>query len=219
MNPITHITHALAAACTLALVSCTSGGLSPSGFLRNYTQLDSGHGTADAAAAFVKPGVDFNKYDSVMIDPVATIVASPAVAPAVKEQLAAYLAEAFRTQALANMTVVASPGPSTLRLRAALTDVIGGQQTGRPITTVHTNPQTTLTGRLGSQEIASFISNVRFESEILDSTGGERLTALIDHRIGVKREAKPETTWAAVRSANQQGAARLWRLFREARGH
>jgi hypothetical protein len=76
-----------------------------------------------------------------------------------------------------------------------------------------------LSGKLGSAELADFISNVSFEGEILDSASGERLSALIDHRIGVKREASPETSWASVRSATNQGAARLWQRFATARGN
>lgn len=219
MKPSQLIGSVIAAGIALALASCSTGGRSPSGFLRNYSQLDSGYGTADAVAVFVKKDVDFRKYDSVVFDPVTTVIATPGISPEVKDQLAAYLSEALRSQASGNLRVVGSPGPTTLRVRAALTDVIEGQRAGRPVTTVHSSPRATLSGRLASQELASFISNVGFESEILDSATGERLSALSDHRIGVKREATPDTTWAGVRSANEQGAARLWKRFNAARGN
>jgi len=210
---------ALTAALSLAVSSCSTGGRSPSGFLSNYSQLDAGYGTADTVASFVKPGVDLKKYDSVMIDPVVTVVAAPGISAEVKDQLAAYLAASLRSQATAGMKVVGSPGPTTLRVRTALTDVIEGVKGGAAVTTVHSNPQATLSGKLGSAELADFISNVSFEGEILDSASGERLSALIDHRIGVKREASPETSWASVRSATNQGAARLWQRFATARGN
>lgn len=209
----------LTAGMSLMVFSCTTGGRSPSGFLTNYSQLDAGHGTADTVASFLKPGVDLGKYDSVMFDPVVTVVATTGIRAEVKDQLAAYLASSLRSQATGKMRVVGSPGPTTLRVRTALTDVIEGVSGGAAVTTVHANPQATLSGKLGSAEIASFISNVSFEGEILDSATGERISALIDHRIGVKREATADTTWAAVRSATNQGAARLWQRFATARGN
>jgi hypothetical protein len=219
MKPSQLIVSVIAAACTIALASCSTGGRSPSGFLSRYSQLNAGYGTADAVAVFVNPDADFRKYDSVMFDPVTTIVAAPGISAEVKDQLAAYLSEGLRAQTASGMRVVGSPGPTTIRVRTALTDVIEGQRSGKPVTTTHANPRATLSGRLGSEGIAAFISSVGFEGEILDSVTGERLSALSDHRIGVKREATPATTWAGVRSATNQGAAKLWARFTAARGN
>lgn len=205
------------AGAALAVTSCSTGGRSPSGFLGNYKQLDAGYGTADALSSYVKPGVDLKKYDSVIIDPVTTVVATPGVSPEVQSQLAAYLGDSLRTQLSGKMKISGTPGPSTLRVRTALTDVVEGQKAGKPVTTVHTSPTAALSGNLGSDAVAAFISNVSFEGEILDSVTGERLTALCDHRLGSKREATAATSWAAVRSGANQGAARLWQRFTAAR--
>ena len=126
MKP-TLLLAAAALAATLGLVSCSTGGRSPSGFLGNYAQLNSGYGTEDAVSAFVNPEANFRKYDSVMFEPVTTVVASPAATPAVTDQLAAYLSEALRKELGARMAVVGTPGPSTMRVRVALTDVIEDQ--------------------------------------------------------------------------------------------
>jgi hypothetical protein len=203
----------------LPVSSCSTGGRSPSGFLDNYSQLDLGYGTADTVASFLKPGVNLQKYDSVMFDPVTTVVATTGISTEVKEQLAAYLSASLRSQVSGNIRVVNTPGPTTLRVRTAFTDVIEGVKAGPAITTVHSNPQARLSGQLGSAEVAAFVSNVSFEGEILDSVTGERISALIDHRIGVKREATAVTSWASVRSATNQGAARLWKRFETARGN
>jgi hypothetical protein len=204
---------------SLMVSSCSTGGRSPSGFLSNYAQLDAGYGTADAVAAYLKPGVDLKKYDSVIIDPVTTVVAAPGISSEVKDQLAAYLSGSLRSQAPATLKVVSSPGPTTLRVRTALTDVIEDSKSAPAVTTVHSAPRATLSGKLGSDQIANFISKVSFEGEILDSSTGERLSALSDHRIGAKREATAATSWSAVGSAANQGAARLWQRFSTARGN
>ncbi|RYD32548.1 MAG: DUF3313 domain-containing protein [Verrucomicrobiaceae bacterium] len=217
MQNITRLALLSAAGAALTLSSCSTGGRSPSGFLSNYAQLDGGHGTADAVSAYVKPGVDLKKYDSVIIDPVTTVVAAPGISPQVKDQLAAYLAGAVRSQIGGELRIASAPGPTTLRVRTALTDVVEGQTSGKPVTTVHSGASATLTGSLGSPEVASFISNVSFEGEILDSVTGERLSALADHRIGAKREATTTTTWAGVRSAINQAVGKLHSRFNAVR--
>ncbi len=201
------------AGASLSISSCSTGGRSPSGFLGNFKQLDAGYGTADAVSSYVKPGVDLKHYDSVIIDPVTTIVATPGVSAAVTDQLAAYESEALRGQLAGKMKIVSVSGPGTLRVRVALTDVLENHRSGSAVTTVHSDAKAALSGNLGSGTVAMFVSNVSLEGEILDSVTGERLCALCDHRIGAKREAGANTSWAAVRSATNQGAARLWNRF------
>jgi hypothetical protein len=209
MNHFTRLGMLATAGAALAVSSCATGGRSPSGFLSNYQQMNAGYGSADAISAFVKPDVDLKKYDSVIIDPVTTIVATPGISPAVKDQLAAYLGDALRGRLAEDFKVVSVPGPTTLRVRTALTDVIENQQVGKPVTTVHTAARATLTGTIGSAEVATFVSNVSFEGEIIDSLSGERLLANTDHRLGKKREASATTTWAGVRSGVNQNVSRL----------
>jgi len=203
---------------SLTVASCSTGDRSPSGFLSNFSQMDAGYGTTNAVSAYLKSGVDLKKYDSVMIDPVTTVIAASGVSPEVTAQLAANLEDALRSQATVNLKLVTTPGPSTLRVRAALTDVIEGGRGRNAVTTVHTNPRATQVGKLGSPELASFISNICFEMEVLDSLSGERIGALSDHRIGAKRNATASSTWAGVRSATNQGIARMWKRFMDARG-
>jgi len=216
MNLITRLGMFATAGAALALSSCSTGGKSPSGFLSNYAQLNAGYGTANAVSSFVKPNVDFKKYDGVLIDPVTTVIATPGIRPAVTDQLAAYLAESLRSQMPGRLKIVSVAGPTTLRIRTNLTDVIEDQKAGKPVTTVHPSPAITLSGPLGSPTVASFVSQVSFEGEIVDSVTGERLMALIDHRLGAKREATASTSWASVRSAIQQGVARLRERFNTA---
>lgn len=214
MNTITRLGMFAAAGAALALSSCSTGGKSPSGFLANYAQLNAGYGTADAVSSFVKPGADFGKYDSVIIDPVTTVIATPGISPAVSDQLAAYLGGSLHSQMSSGLKIVSVPGPTTLRVRTGLTDVIEGRKAGQPVTTLHPDPKITLTGNLGSANIATFVSQVSFEGEVVDSVTGERLVALVDHRLGVKREATATTSWASVRSAIHQGVGRLRERFK-----
>lgn len=218
MKPIQKIGLIALAGAAFALNSCSTGGRSPSGFLTNFSQLDAGYGTQDAVAAYLKPGVDLKKYDSVIIDPVTTVVAAPGISAAVQDQLAAYVGASLRTQLAGKMKIATVPGPNTLRVRTALTDVIPGNAAGKPVTTIHSHPQVALTGKLGSAEVAAFVASVSFEGELLDSMSGERVSAMCDHRLGAKREVTADTTWAEIRSGANQGAARLYQRFIAARG-
>jgi hypothetical protein len=197
----------------IAISSCSLGGKSPSGFLTNYAQLNAGYGTADSVSSYVKPAADLKKYDSVIVDPVTTVIAAPEISPAVSAQLASYLASSLNDSSASRLKIVSTPGPTTLRIRANLTDVIEGKKPGEPVKTIHLAPRATLTGTLGTAAVAAFISDVSFEGEVLDSVTGERLVALIDHRLGNKREATPATTWAGVRSAVNQGVIKLRARF------
>jgi hypothetical protein len=218
MNLIQRTGILLTAAAGLAVSSCTTGSSSPSGFLTNYRQLDGGYGTADAVSAYIKPGVDLKMYDSILIDPVTTIVSSPGVDTRVAGQLAAYLGDALRRECKGVLKLTSVPGPTTMRVRTALTDVIEAQSSGTPVKAVHPAAQATLDGDLGTAEIATFISKVSFEGEVLDSVTGERLMAKVDHRLGSKREATPKTSWWEVRRLVDRGAADLFARFESLRG-
>ena len=120
------------------------------------------------------------------------------------------MSASLRAQLAGKMKFVGVAGPSTLRVRTALTDLVERRNPGTPVTVVHASPRATMTGSLGSDAVATFVSNVSFEGEILDSVTGERLAALSDHRLSAKRKATAATPWATVRSNMSQGAARLW---------
>lgn len=168
--------------------------------------------------SYLNPEMNARGYHSLMIDPVTTVIASSAVSPQVAEQLAADLQNAMHDEFKQHITIVSVPGPGTLRLRAALTDVISGHPVvGKPVTTRHISPRETLTGKIGDQTLAAFITKVSFEGELVDSVSGKRLAALVDHRLGTKREATADTTWASVRSGASMGAKKLAQRFLRAR--
>lgn len=202
----------------LILSSCAVK--SPSGFLSDFDQLDAGYGTTDAVAAYAAQGVDLKAYHSLVVDPVTTVIANPSVDPQVAEQLAAYVDESLRAEFGKHIRIVSQPGPGVLRMRAALTDVVSGvKPLGKPVTTRFASPRVSYDGKLGSDAAASFVSQVAFEAELVDSSSGRRIAALVDHRLGNKREATANTSWAAVRSGAGMGAKKLSQRFVNARGY
>lgn len=205
---------AAAAGLTLLVTSCGTGGSSPSGFLSNYSQLGSGYDPAGGVAVYSSQSADFKDYDSIIFDPVTTIVDAEKVDPQVVTQMAAYLQRSLSSELGRELRLVGEPGPRTLRIRTALTDIISGVTATSPVTTVQVNPKATLSGPVGSA--ASFIASVSFEGEILESTTGKRLSALTDQRMGAKREVTSSTNWTAVRSMVEEGSKRLAQRLRGA---
>jgi len=203
------------------LSSCASSTKSPSGFLSNYQQLGSGYQTADAVAGYIDPKIDPAKYDSIIIDPVTSILAhSQDVNSAAVEQMAAYLQESLRSELGKKLRIVNTPGPTTARLRVAMTDMVEGAAAGTPATKVFQNPKARLRGAIGSKQTADFISKVSLEGEIVDSVTGRRLLASSDQRFGVKREVTPSTDWRAVKTMIDKAAANFReRLEEMARQH
>jgi len=209
-----------AAAGAVLITSCGSSTTSPSGFLGNYQQLGGGYQTADAVAGYVDPNIDPDKYDSIIIDPVTSILATRDVDAATVDQLAAYLEDSLHAELGKRLRIVNTPGPTTARLRVAMTDVIEGQQGATPVTRVIQDPKARLKGAIGSQKVADFISKVSLEGEIVDSVTGRRLLASSDQRFGVKRKVTTSTDWRAVEKMVADAAANFReRLEEMAREH
>lgn len=208
MKPLHCLSCLAGLAAVLLLPACTpTGGNSPSGFLSNFGQLGSGYDTAGAVAAYRNPKADFRDYDTLIFEPVTTIIDGDRVDPRAAEQLASYLAASLKSELGEELRLVGVPGPRTLRVRVALTDVVEGVAPTNPVTTVQVNPKARLKGAVGSD--APFIAAVSFEGEVLDSVSGERLSAVSDQRLGAKRRVSKATDWVAVRAMVEDGADNL----------
>jgi len=90
---------------------------------------------------WAKPGADFGRYERVMMDPVSVAYKRPphsgtvepdlgrgnfALSESQMDDLKRYFGEAFEKQLskLDNFTLVAAPGPATLRVEAAIIDLV-----------------------------------------------------------------------------------------------
>lgn len=199
----------LPAAASLALfaTSCTST-TSPSGFLTNFNQLGGGYSTAESLAVYSAPGLDVTDYDSIYIEAPTTIIDVDKHDPRVAEQLSAYVVRALRSEYGKQLRIVGTPGPRTIRVRTALTDIVEGSNPTNPVTTTYSAPKAPLRGAVGSA--APFISSISFEGEALDGATGERLAAMSDQRSGAKRDhIDASTDWVAVNTMVETWAANM----------
>ena len=108
-----------------ALAACAgTGGVEPSGFLDDYTQLKPGRAD-QAQLVYIDPEADFSPYEKVLIDPV-VVWERTAGSDASGEELRSLaddLGAALREQLELEFELVESPEPGTLRIRTAITRV------------------------------------------------------------------------------------------------
>lgn len=181
----------------LAIAACATKS-SPTGFLNDYSKLKPNPFFADLA--WVAPDADFSKYDSMIIDPVVVYGERAAALPeAERNNLANQLRNSFVRRMGSRFNIVDSTGPSTLRLRMALSDVDATSPKMNTVTTVL--PQARLIGE--AQRMATgtqnFAGSTAMEAEFLDSSTGKQIAAGVDRQFGKKRLSTSASKWGEVR--------------------
>ncbi|MCJ7600792.1 MAG: DUF3313 domain-containing protein [Desulfobulbaceae bacterium] len=207
---------------TLFLAGCAASGMKDvkqSGFLGDYSQLKPG---ADdrAALVYMKPGVDFKKYDSVMFERV-TVYLSPeaesqAIDPTMMKELTDYYQTALINAVKDGYKVVDQPGPGVLRVKVAITDMKPSNPTANTMSSiipvgmvVSAATKATTGDNLGTGEAAT-------EMEFLDALSGERLAAAVDRRQGGKMAFRGK--WEDTKQAFDFWSKRFRERLDEARG-
>jgi hypothetical protein len=126
MKTVTKILMFVVIGLSLALTGCASGP-KQSGFLGDYYS-NLGPGPKDGVKyRWLKPGVDFSKYNKLMIDSVVFYYAPDSEDKGIDGEQMKELTDAFNTE-LVNVLkdsypIVAEPGPDVARIKIALTNV------------------------------------------------------------------------------------------------
>ena len=112
---------------SLTLMACASQGGGQSGFLKDYYKKMQPGPEDGAKLRWVKPGVDFGKYNKVMLDSVVFFLAEESEYKGIDAETMKELSDAFNL-AMVNAVkdkypVVAESGPDVLRVRVALTGI------------------------------------------------------------------------------------------------
>jgi len=210
-------------AAPLVFPGCTAtrgrrGAPEESGFLRNYSQLQE-NPEYPAARVYVRPGVQWSRYNSVQLDSVGLWAdeSTADISPEDRQMLTDTLYQSLYTDLSKYFTVTNQAGPNTLRLRVALTQVKGAKPVLRTVTTVI--PQLRLAGSLIglAGDTATMVGSATVEMEVLDSVTNERLAAAVDDRAGTKVlfAKRAYTTWGDVQAACSYWSGRIsWQLAR-----
>ncbi len=118
---------ALSMALALSASSCASVQ-KPSGFLEGYYKdMKPAPGLEGSWMSWVKPGVDFKKYDKLMLDGVVFYLSPDSVDKGIDPDIMKDLADTFNLDMVNavkdNYPIVAEPGPDVMRIKFALTGI------------------------------------------------------------------------------------------------
>lgn len=193
----------------------TKGTPEPSGFLGDYSQLQSG--LADRANLYYqKPDVDWTKYTKIWIKPVELWKSGNPDSPMGKissenQQTLIDLTHTALYNALSkNFTMVESGGSDVLIVHAAITDAKKSKPVIGAVSSIYLPLKVV---GLAKQSIAGTgigVGSITIEAELLDGASNERLVAVVDSRSGTEAvRSKFSGTWGDVEKSLDWWAARL----------
>ena len=160
-----------------------------SGFLGDYSQLKPGP-DGGAKLLFLKEGVDFSKYDKIMLDQVVFYFSPNAKNKEVNPEQMKELADLFHKavfEALGSAyPLVDQPGPGVMRVRVAITDIDLPNRALNTVTTVVPIGLAISFVKKGATGKGSFVGEISMEMEVLESVTNERLAAAADRQAGGK---------------------------------
>jgi hypothetical protein len=185
-----------------------------SGFLTDYPRFKAG---VEGRVNFVyfKEGVDFSKYNKVMMDHVVFYFKKDSKYEGIHPDVLSELAEAFHESVFEALQgaypVVDSPGPDVMRIRVAITDVVPSKPGVNLVTTAMPGGFAVKAIKKAATGSHSFVGNTAMEAEILDSLTNERIAAAIDSRgKGDKfRVTEGLSKWGDVKDVFKFWAKRL----------
>lgn len=168
-----------------------------SGFLGDYSALKKVPG-ARLDFLYRKPGANLANYDSIMFDSVAVYYHPQSRLRSYDHKdivrLAVYFQDALTDAVKDTYPVVVRPGPRTLRLRSAITNL----KASRPLSGI---TSTSL------MKFSLFVGEAQIEAEFLDSVTNQRLVAIVDAQKGDRLvNHKNFMHWSQVRAAFNEWA-------------
>ena len=177
----------------------TDSGPHATGFLRDYSNL--GKDPDDfAKRVYIRKDVAFGAYEKIMIDHVTFFLREDAEYKGIQADEMTELAQHFHTavvKALAGAyTFTDKPGPTTMRVRIAITGLVPGKSAAGTVTTVI--PVGLAASTIKKVATGSHIGmgGASFEAELLDSQTNEVLAAVLDDKTGKKyKVGKTFTKW------------------------
>ena len=189
------------------LIGCAgSQKQSHSGFLDDYSQLKKGPDDIDLR--YMKAGVDFSKYNKVMLDEVAFFLSPESKYKGLKASEVKELSDAFYEIYIKTLGDIFTdqPGPNVARLRLAVTNIERSNPVSGTMTTVvPVGLAVSVVSRGATGEYVG-IGSATAEVEVLDSVSNERIAAGVDKVAGEKLDVGE---LSPVKSAFEYWATRL----------
>jgi len=179
-------------ACIFLSLGVAQAKLKPkeySGFLVDYSQLKPGP-KGGVAMVYRKQGVDFKKYNKIMLDHVVFYLKDDAENKGIDPVEMAELSEKFHKSAIDGLgdayPLVDKPGPDVMRIRVAITDLELPSHTANTINTILPVGPSISTVKKGATGKGPAVGEISMEFEFLDSETNQRIAAGVDRRAGGK---------------------------------
>jgi hypothetical protein len=184
------IAEALLAATTLSSAA-SFGDYQPVDFLSDYSKLK--HKAGTEAYSWSEPAAQIGAYDKVIVDRFKIYLKADAarseIDPATMQALARHFHNAILKASGGSYQITREPGPDTLRLRIAVTDLVPNKPEASVITLavpfggVAEAGVGALSGKAGG---SPFIGHASVEIEALDSESHQQVAAYIETRAAKK---------------------------------
>jgi hypothetical protein len=209
------------------MTSCASTGSagkrSGPGFLGNYEQNLGPGPKGGAKMRWLKPGVDFAKYDKVILEHITFFLDDTSeykgIDPSEMNELAQKCDLAMVNALKASYPIVTEPGPDVVRIRMAITDLkqsnpaVGGITTVTMVTPIGLGINLIKKGATGTWSGAGATSS---ELMALDSMTGEVIAAARDQKSAGFTERYGK--WDSVEGAFKFWGERLKLFMDQAKG-
>ncbi|MEP4079690.1 DUF3313 domain-containing protein [Haloferula sp.] len=200
------IAMSLAALAAIGLSACSTS--SPSGFLEDYDQLQSGGNEYGAKLSYTNPETDFKKYDSIQLEPVQFIMPEDSkLTEDDRIRLATAMRDAVRAELSKDYKLVDKPGPSTMTFRGAVTELVPANRAGNVVTSIVPAGRVVAEASQLTTGVSTFSARGTGELELVDSLSRERLVALSDTRYARKKATSSATKWGDIEGAMKRAAA------------
>lgn len=190
-----------------------------SGFLENYSDLEPGP-EGGARERYLKPGVDFKKYDKIMLDSVVFFLAEDAEYKGISAEDMKELSDTFHKAVVdalgKDYPLVGEAGPDVMRVRVAITKLKPSKPGAATITTIIPVGLALSFIRKGVSGEYTGVGSTGIEAEILDSLTNDRIAAAVDYKPGGKLAGFKK--WSASKEAFEFWSGRLKTILDEAHG-
>lgn len=191
-------------------------------FLDDYSLLKDGE-DGDALLSFWNPGINWAAYKKIILEPVISSKLPDSdlngMTHAENHRLQELLEYRMREALKKNFTLVAHPGPNTLRVQFALTDAESSILLLDLYTAVYPSARALSLLKMLATGTESYVGQASVEGKITDSQTGELLMASADCRAGGKTLMKFFDTGDDVEQAYQYWASQLNYQLCKKQGH
>jgi hypothetical protein len=202
---------------TILLAGCAATKTEHSGFLDPYPELSPGPKDG-ADLRYLKPGVDFAKYDKILLDHVLFYPTEDSALQGLEADKLKELADDFHEAMIKELQdaypLVSEPGPDVVRLRVAITDVEFAKPVMNAVSTVLPIGLAVSIIKKGATGEHTGVGSASMEMEALDSMTNTRIAAAVDHHAGGKLSGYTKT--GSAKDAFEFWAKRLREFLDEA---